>query len=942
MLKRLMPLLVVFAAMLSLGTASASAEFGFESFNTKYLNHDGSPDLQPGSHPWEMVTEFQLNRTTTAGGQIVSEGDIKDVEDELPAGFIGNPSAVPKCTGEEFSTKRNRILGGTDIEESCPVSAQVGVAEFEIHHGVPLRGALYNLVPPPGVPAEFGFNAEGLVTLISPTVRTGGDYGLTADVRDASQALNVQAGTLTFWGVPADPRHNSERHPPDQQCEESRSNGTECAAGVPQTPFLTMPTSCTGPLHTTIRADSWQEPGRFATATSETKETDGTPVGLEGCNQLAFQPKLTVSPDTTAADTPAGLSVEVRPELAGLLDPEGVSAATLKNTTVVLPQGVVINPGQAAGLQACQVGQDAIGTEAAPTCPPASKVGTVKIQSPLLETLEEKELTGNVYVLQSNPPHLQLLVAASGDGINLKLVGNVELDETTGQLTTTFTNTPPLPFTDFQLQFSGGAQAALDTPLKCGEYTTTADFTPWTSPFGSDYLQSAGLNIVTGSGGGACQDPLPFTPSMTAGASTDQAGGYANFSLLLSRPDDQQRIGSLQFTTPKGLLGMLSHVPLCPEPQAAQGECSPESQIGHTTVEAGPGPFPLVVPQPGQPPAPIYLTQGYKGAPYGLTIKVPLVVGPFTLQTQIVRAAIHVDPHTAQLQITTDPIPPIVDGIPTDLRTIDAEVNRPSFIFNPTNCEEQAFTGTATSTEGTTAPLSSRFQVGSCQSLRFAPKFTVATAGHTSKALGASLTSKVTMPAGAQGTESDITKVKVELPIQLPSQLKTLQKACLAAVFEANPANCPSQSVVGRANVITPVLPVPLEGPAYFVSHGGEEFPSLIVVLQGYGVTIDLVGTTKIAKGVTSTTFRTVPDAPFSSFQLTLPQGPYAALGTYLPSKDNYSFCGLKLKMPTEFIAQNGAEIHESTPIIVTGCSKATHKKAKKANRRTTRHATKH
>ena len=42
------------------------------------------------------------------------------------------------------------------------------------------------------------------------------------------------------------------------------------------------------------------------------------------------------------------------------------------------------------------------------------------------------------------------------------------------------------------------------------------------------------------------------------------------------------------------------------------------------------------------------------------------------------------------------------------------------------------------------------------------------------------------------------------------------------------------------------------------------------------------------------------------------------------------------LVMPTEFVAQNGAEIHESTPIDVTGCAKA--KPAKKA----TKHKQKH
>jgi hypothetical protein len=175
---------------------------------------------------------------------------------------------------------------------------------------------------------------------------------------------------------------------------------------------------------------------------------------------------------------------------------------------------------------------------------------------------------------------------------------------------------------------------------------------------------------------------------------------------------------------------------------------------------------------------------------------------------------------------------------------------------------------------------------------------------------------KLTYPKAPFGSQANIKSVKVDLPKQLPSRLTTLQKACTAAQFNTNPAGCPAASVVGHAKAITPLIPVPLEGPAIFVSHGGEAFPSLTMVLQGYGITIDLVGSTFISKsGVTSTTFKTVPDQPFSSFALTLPTGKFSAL-TALGN-----VCAEKLSMPTEFVGQNGAEIHETTSIGVTGCS---------------------
>jgi hypothetical protein len=314
--------------------------------------------------------------------------------------------------------------------------------------------------------------------------------------------------------------------------------------------------------------------------------------------------------------------------------------------------------------------------------------------------------------------------------------------------------------------------------------------------------------------------------------------------------------------------------------------------------------------------------------------------GPFNLGTVVVRSSIAVDPHTAQLTVTTDPLPSILDGVPTDLRTIDAVIDRPGFMFNPTNCSPQSFAGTASSYEGAAAAISSPFQVGSCQSLKFAPDFKVSTQGKTSKADGASLEAKILYPTGALGanqasSQANIASVKVDLPKQLPSRLTTLQKACTAAQFNANPAGCPAASVVGHATAVTPVLPVPVTGPAYFVSHGGEAFPSLIIVLQGYGVTVDLVGTTFISKAsVTSSTFKTVPDVPISSFDLTLPEGKYSALAA------NGNLCTSKLAMPTAFTGQNGAEVHESTKIAVTGCAK-THK-AKKKHKKKGHKAKKH
>ena len=910
---------------------SATPGFGVAGFDGWLSNADGTPDAQAGSHPYDLTLDFNMNM----GEEAPDGGTLRDVSIGLPPGIVGDPHAAPQCTRQQFFHA---------IVEPCPPDTQVGVDRTNLsgkgelgRGGLEARNPVYNLVPPPGVAAEFGFVIEGTDILIDAGVRSGSDYGITGSVRNLS--YKAVFNSLTLWGLPADESHRSER------CGESEEQTNDCGqttGGTVPKPLLTAPTACEGPLTAHLTADSWNASQPTANASFTFHDPMGAPIGFSGCDRLGFSTFITVAPDTSFADTPAGLTADVKVPQDGLRLAGQFATSNIKDTTVTLPEGVAINPGQAAGLAACGAGEDGLTTPAEEAegrenngpakCPNASQVGTDEVETPLLA----KSLKGDVYVMSSNPPHLKLLVTAEGEGVFLKLVGSVSLNEATGRLTTTFEKTPELPFTDFKLSFSGGAQAALTTPTKCGTYATTSDFAPWSSPFVEDVFPSSSFAITAGTGGAVCPGggALPFAPTMIAGSTTDQAGGFTDFSLLLTRPDDQQRVENLQFKTPEGLLGMISKVALCPEPQAAQGTCSSASQIGHTVVEAGPGPYPLVVPQPGQPPAPIYLTGGYKGAPYGLSIVVPLHVGPFTLQTQIVRAKIEVDPLTTQLTVTTDPLPQIIDGVPADLRTINAVIDKPGFMFNPTGCEPSSFSGIATGTEGASAPISSHFQMGSCRSLTFKPNFKVSTSGKTSRKDGASLVAKILYPTGQLGdnqasSQSNVKMVKVDLPKQLPSRLTTLQKACPSQTFEANPAACPEDSKVGTATAITPVLPVQLTGPAYFVSYGGAKFPELVVVLQGYGVTVYLHGETFISKaGITSSTFRKVPDVPITSFELQLPEGPYSALAA------NGNLCTVKggLKMPTAFTGQNGAVIKQTTPIAVTGCTK--HKATKKAKKK--------
>jgi hypothetical protein len=944
-----------------LTVSSAEPEYGFSAWRAWFTNSDGTIDTQAGSHPYE--TTFVVGYNELADAQTAG-GELRSIEAGLPPGFFGEPNTTPYCRRAQF-----------DAQE-CPADTQIGydlAPETEDTRGGPIGWfslPVYNMVPPRGVTDEFAVTILGFQVFFNTGPQGYGDYHLITRI-DNIPANKFDANILTLWGDAAEGSHNVERKFEGKGSEETTLCENGCASTAPSRPFLTLPTACGGPQQFTVSGlGTWEEPNARAQDVYSTSGALDEPFGFNGCSALAFEPSLTASPESHAADSPTGLGVDVSFPQEALRVPGQLTEATVKNATVTLPEGLVINPGQAAGLTACSQVQAKLREEGAPECPPSAKVGTVKVQTPLLEGELETELTGNVYVLeqskglpgerpnlQSDPPTLQLLIVLSGDGTNLKLAAEVHLNPATGQLRTNLTETPGLPFTHFELQFSGGAQAALAAPAHCGIYTTTSDFTPWTTPFAPDQSPTSAFQVTSGPEGASCPPAsLPFKPELIAGATTDQAGGFTGFSLLLRRGDGQQRIERLQFKAPEGLTGMLSKVPLCAEPQAQDGSCSAASQIGHATVASGPGPYPLVIPQPGEPESPIYLTGPYGGAPFGLSIVTHVIAGPFNLGTIVTRAKIEIDPLTAQITVTTDPLPQIVDGVPTDLRLIDSVIDRPEFMVNPTDCEASSFSGTAygappagTSEPSQSAPISSHFQVGSCRSLEFKPRLEVSTSAKTSKADGASLHVQLSFPKGSLGHDANIQKVKVELPKQMPSRLGTLQKACLAEVFDADPARCRAESRVGSAKAVTPVLPVPLTGPAYFVSYGGAKFPELVVVLQGDGVSIDLHGETFInpKTSVTSSTFSAVPDQPVENFELTLPEGKYSALGatanlcqagktiiaTRLVRRKVHGrarWVRVKatkkapaLSMPTTFIGQNGAEVRQSTVVAVTGCGEA-------------------
>jgi len=943
--------------------ASTTPAFGLSYFNALVSDEVGAPFTQAGGHPYAVTVNFGFNmefgpevsgaaprlgspNSPKEGviGSVAGDG-AREIAVDLPLGLVGDPLAAPRCPLSLAS-------GGLGSNQTlCPRDTEVGIAYLSIiaSGGANILGpyGVFNVVPEAGHPGEFVLNPVGGV--ITPLYGTVVRTALGSVVRVVTQIprAELHSVAITFFGNPI---------------------GTFAVPGEDeeQMPFLVNPTDCdAGEAQRMMRmhVDSWYHPG--------SQNADGTPnfgdpnwkeVGtvlpaVEGCDLLEFNPsQCELAPTgllgashepaeggSTQADEPSAYEGRLKiPQLEAF---GTLSRPELKNATVMLPAGLSVSASAANGLEGCAEGQLDPGSGEPGHCPEGSELGTVDVTTPLLE----KPLHGHVYLAEpkcggdGQPPCVEseaeegklfgIDMELDGEAV-IKLPGKVEAGGygaysvahglAPGQLRAVFENNPQLPFGELAFKFKEGPRTPLANPQTCGTYTTSSVLEPWSAPFSENATSQSPFGISWDGHGGRCPSSVPFAPSFTAGTVSPVAGAYSPFEVEFSREDREQDLSGVTLHTPPGLLADLSGVPLCGEAQANAGSCEEVSRIGAISAVVGPGEDPFAI-TGGR----VYLTGPYKDQPFGLSIVVPANAGPFHLGNVVVRASIAIDPHTTVLTVTSDALPQVVDGVPIRLRKVIVDVDRPGFMFNATNCTPQRVGGVLSGLEGFTGrhgssvPVSSPYNPSGCTGLSFKPKFVVSTYGKTSKANGASLTATLSYPSALQATQANIAEVKVDLPKQLPSRLKTLQKACTSAQFEANPAGCPAASFIGHAAVTTPLLPVPLIGPVIFVSHGGEAFPSLIMVLQGYGVTVDLVGTTFISKaGITSTTFETVPDTPFDMFELTLSEGPFSALTANLPAKAKYSLCGQKLRMPTEFMAQNGAIIRQNTPIGVTGCAK--------------------
>jgi hypothetical protein len=898
---------------------------GIPGFGISPYAEDGTAETLAGGHPHVMTVNLAFS-TQNLGVVQGTDGGVHDIYFYLPHGAIVNPTATPRRCAE------------VQLEAySCPANSQNGVINVGTSVGVPTVGRepLYNMEPAPGHASNFGFVVVAYPVHIEGGVRAG-DYTEMTETKGipdlfAKPSMSTQ---VLLWGDPSAPTFDYARVSTFGDCSEP-----PCPVPEQDTPALTMPTSCSEAPVGSAEAFSWEHPdGPPAVREDVMRDASGNEIGTTGCAGLEFKPTLKARPTTSTADSPSGLEVDL-----GVPQTDSLSeraTAHLRKTVVTLPEGLVVNPSGANGLAGCSSAQIGIDTSTAVpngnpvTCPDASRIGSVEVNSVLVD----HPLPGSVYVAtpHDNPFNSLLAIYAVIDdkpsGTLIKLPGHVVPDPSTGRLVATFDNNPQLPFSHFKLNFFGGAHGVLRTPATCGNYSTTSEMTPWSAPdTGPPATPKDDYSISTPPAGGSCAASLPNNPSLDAGVVSPVAAKYSPFVLHLRRGDGSQQISSFTTKLPPGLTGRLAGTAECSDAalaaaaaktgtqEQASPSCPASSHLGSVVAGAGAGPSPYYA------HGDAYLAGPYKGAPLSLAVVTPAVAGPYDLGTIVVRAALRVNGATGQITAESDPIPSILQGIPLDVRSIDLQLDRPNFSLTGTSCDPSSFEGSALSTLGQIAPLSSRFQLGECQGLAFKPKLGIRLFGSTTRGGHPALKGTVTMPAGG----ANIAEASVALPHSEFLDQSHIGTVCTRVQFaegDGNGSNCPAASIYGTATATSPLVDYTLEGNVYLRSSTNK-LPDLVVALHGppsQSIAVDAVARIDSVNGGIRSTFEGVPDLPVSSFVLSMQGGKKGLL------QNSTNICKATNKATALIAAQNGKGVELRPELKNSKCGKAK-KKSKKS-----------
>src|SRR4051812_25475517 len=912
--------------------ASALAAPEFEKYDIASAAAELS-STQAGAHA-DFTAKFQLSEK---GGEPYA--NTREVVVDLPPGLFGNPGAFPVCTSTQF---------GTDISNTeCPQDAQVGTIDVTIVgivSGTFSDAPIYNMPPLGGNSvARFGFYGGGYPAFINVRLDPATN-DLVASVEGAPSAAKVTYAATTFWGVPTSPVHDQERLTPAESVQGHGPPGGSRASTMPETPFMTNPTSCGQERAVTFTLTAYQLPGIERTKTVPFPQ-------ITGCGLLDFNPTATLAPTTSQGTSGSGLDYELQMPTKGLQFPNLNYDSELRRAEVILPEGMSVNPSEAEGLGVCSeadLSRETYNSVPNVGCPESSKIGSVLVTTPVID----RDGVGSLYLAKpyENPFDsliaLYMVIKIPDRGVVIKLAGKVTVDPRTGQITTVFDDIPQLPVGSFKLHFKEGARAPLVTPPNCASHTGVSNFNPWSAP-GKLIQRLSSFAIESGPDHGPCPTGglPPFHPDLLAGTINNAAGTYSPFYVRLSRTDAEQEITHFSIKLPTGFSAKLAGVPFCPDAAIAAsaartgahgGEeellapsCPAASQIGTTLVGAGVGQVLVYV------PGKVYLAGPYHGSPLSIVSVTAAKAGPFDLGTVVVREALRINPETAAVFVDatgSDPIPHIIQGIPVRLRDIRVYVDRPDFALNPTNCTATSTVSTVRgagldfTSEADNNPftVSSRFQAADCAALDFAPKLALKLKGGTKRNQVPALRAVLTARPG----DANIGGAEVILPHSEFLEQSHIGTVCTRAQFNAgagNGANCPAASVYGRARALTPLLSDPLEGSVYLRSNGGERsLPDLVVALHGQEINIDLVGyidsvSEKNKHGEVVSRIRNrfalVPDAPVSKFVLEMRGG---KKGLLVNSTD---LCRGKHRADANFTAHNG-RTRDLRPLMRAQCGK--------------------
>ena len=885
----------------------------------------GSSTTDAGAHP-DVFTTVGLDYEIW-GNRFLP----RSIQFDLPPGLMGNPTAVGRCPRSAVGAN------GGDTAANCPLTSQVGTIEARIltfgsvdpADGFSSHGGVYVVESGPNEPARLvaALAAPSLPSAnVAVDVRTESDFGVSALTTDINSNLPLSSFDLELWGVPG---------------AHTRGGYSSEFPELPPDPpgqwkaFLTNPTVCDAPKLTTLGMTFYDAPDTLVEAISD----DPTPTN---CQDVPFVPSFDLQPTSRRADDATGLAVDVG--LPQTTDPTVLGTSHLRRAEVTLPAGTTFNPAAGDGLAGCTDAQLKLHTRLPAECPDASQVGTVEFDVPLLDD----PLKGSVYLgtpLSTDPQSGQMFrifQVARGYGLNVKIAGYAKADPVTGRITAVFGDEdadgqidpdeglPQVPFSNVHMEFKGGPRGVLATPSDCGVKATEATFTPWAvpDPVGAPRSRDVSVQssfVVSRDGAGApCPPAWAFSPALSAGMLPATGGGHGQFSFTLTREDRTQEIGGLTAELPGGLLASVRGVPLCTNAQASANACPAGSQLGTVSAGSGAG-APLFL------PGKVFLTEGYKGAPYGLSVAVPAKAGPFDLGVVVVRQAVQVDPVTAQVKAVSDPLPTIWHGIPLRLRSIGVDIDRSGFMRNPTDCSPKRIQVAVTSTTGTQANVAAPFQARACRNLRFGPRLAMRLTGKRQTRTGRhpGVNALVTQKGLA---EAGIERAQVRLPKSLALDPDNAQALCEFAdgTKPDLESHCPKGSIVGRARAVSPLLNRPLTGNVYFVKNVRRSasgnlirtLPMIVVALRGE-IAVNLRGESSTTKGgKLVNTFASVPDAPISRFNLNIKGGSNGILTvTRRQNGAGINLCKSKHVTEADFDGHNGKRFDRDIR-VKTACKK--------------------